>query len=424
MTHPIVEATAQIDAALKDAAAHDPIFMTTGDKATALADLVRLRSRVDELLMRVIAASDDVAATVGARDVAGWLHAQTRLSSSEARRLQRLADHLHRPDHHVVAAALTGGRLTTSQAEVIVAAVEDLPDDIDPETRALAQITLTEYGAQFDAHQLRGLGRRILDIVAPQVAEAAEARRLADLEAHARAQTRLTLTPLGDGTTRIAGVIPDHAATRLATYLWAFTNPKKAHDSDWLNGLGVDGLGVDPARRFTYPKKLGQAFCQLLEAYDPARLPVMAGDATTMMVTVSLDALRSGLATASLVGAADGSIDTITADQARRLACTASIIPAVLDGDGQPLDVGRTKRLHDHWQRKAMIARDITCTAEGCDIPAAYCESHHKQPWTHGGPTSVDDGALLCSHHHHRVHDPAYTHSWQPGGKVTFHRRR
>ena len=40
----------------------------------------------------------------------------------------------------------------------------------------------------------------------------------------------------------------------------------------------------------------------------------------------------------------------------------------------------------------------------GCTIPAPWCEAHHITYWSHGGPTSTDNGTLLCSHHHHLIH--------------------
>ena len=100
-----------------------------------------------------------------------------------------------------------------------------------------------------------------------------------------------------------------------------------------------------------------------LESVDPTRFPIHGGDATTVVITLSLDALRAELGTAELLGAGlvpgdDASGDQITAAQARRLACTARIIPAVLGGDSMPLDLGRAQRLFSPAQRKALLVRD------------------------------------------------------------------
>ncbi|WP_332642325.1 HNH endonuclease signature motif containing protein, partial [Aeromicrobium sp.] len=114
----------------------------------------------------------------------------------------------------------------------------------------------------------------------------------------------------------------------------------------------------------------------------------------------------------------------ISAEEARRLACQASIIPVVLGGKGQILDLGRSQRLFSKAQRKAMRLRDKRCRAEGCDIPAAWTEAHHLKPWSEGGKTDLDDGICACNFHHHRLHDRAYSHELLASGDVRFYRRR
>ncbi len=289
---------------------------------------------------------------------------------------------------------------------------------------ASAESTLVDHAGTFGPRQLARLGRRILDVVAPEIADAAEARRLAALEAEAHRRTRLSLRRVGDGTTRLSGLLPDAAATRLATYLEAFTNPRQQ--------AGPADAGRDPLRRPAYPRRLGAAFCRLLEAIDPARLPLHGGDATTVVVTIDLATLRRELGVAELVGSglpgaadAEGAGETITAAQARRLACMAGVVPAVLGGDSQVLDLGRTRRLFTAAQRRALRVRDRECRTEGCTIPATWCEAHHgADPWSRGGRTDLRDGLLLCSHHHHRAHDPGFETSRLPNGDVRFHRRR
>jgi hypothetical protein len=96
----------------------------------------------------------------------------------------------------------------------------------------------------------------------------------------------------------------------------------------------------------------------------------------------------------------------------------------VLGGRSEILDLGRARRLYSPAQRKAMALRDVTCRAEGCDIPAAWCEAHHAtRPWTRGGRTDLADGVLLCSWHHHRAHDHRYDARLLPSGELRFHRR-
>ena len=163
---------------------------------------------------------------------------------------------------------------------------------------------------------------------------------------------------------------------------------------------------------------MGQAFGELIERYPTSKLPAAGGVNATIVVTMDLATLLGGLKSASL-----DTGETITADQARRLACEAGIIPAVLGGQSKVLDLGRTRRFHTKAQRIAMALEQGGCTAEGCDWPPGLCHAHHEIPWGRLGGTSVEHGMLLCPRHHARAHDPHFTTTKLPGGKVAFSRR-
>ena len=414
--HPILACLAEIEGALDDAAGAQPLYLSTAEKADAMQRLAAIEARVSALRLGVMAVAADVAEETGARDVAAWYSHQTLSEPETARADQRLAQALDR-GRPLVAAALTAGRCSVAQAQVIVHALEELPDRVGPETIARAEATLLGYAEQFRPSQLRRLGRHILEVVAPEVAEVEEARRLADEERHAQERTRLSLRPLGDGTTRLSGRLPDATASRLRTFLEAFTSPRRASRG---STTGADAQ-VPPVDRMPYARRLGLGFCALLESVDPATLPEHGGATTTVMVTMTLDQLRAELASAGLLDGEAGTV--ISAGEARRLACSAGIIPVVLGGDSQVLDLGRTRRLFSPAQRKALRLRDQNCRAEGCTIAATWTEAHHVQSWQSGGATDLDNAISLCSHHHHRAHDVRYGTDLLPNGDVRFHRR-
>jgi hypothetical protein len=122
----------------------------------------------------------------------------------------------------------------------------------------------------------------------------------------------------------------------------------------------------------------------------------VAGTAVTVQVTVSLDALRSGLGTANIVGVDE----PISAATARRLAADAEIIPAVLGGPSEPLDLGRAVRLSTEPQRRALANRDGGCIWPTCEAPPGWCEVAHVVPWAEGGATDLANLMLLCPFHH------------------------
>ena len=111
--------------------------------------------------------------------------------------------------------------------------------------------------------------------------------------------------------------------------------------------------------------------------------------AATVVVTVEHQKLvsRSGAA-----GMDTGSAMSI--GQVRRLACEAGILPAVLDGDSVPLDLGRTKRHFQESQPSPWPAYH-ECAAADCDRPYAWCDLHHEAHG-HGGRTDPAD-AVPCA---------------------------
>ncbi|QCX26573.1 DUF222 domain-containing protein [Nocardioides jishulii] len=411
---------------VKSVADLNPVFMPTVDKVDVLGELVALESQVAALRLRVMASAGDVAVESGDRSVAAWLSRTQRLRRSDCVADGRLAEALDR-DLPVLSTALREARVNLAQARVIAAAVGELPDRVGAEVIAKAEAELVRLAADHDPKDLTVLGRRILQIVDPERFEDEERRRLQGAERQAALRQRLRLRAVGDGLTRISGVLPDAVAARLATYLHAFTNPRLAEGA--VRGSADDaGTAEGEERGFgqavNRPRRLAEAFGQLLETLDPKRLPIHGGDATNVTVTISLDALRDGLGVATLDNGVPGDgFEAITAAHARRLACNARIIPAVLGSDSEVLDLGRASRLFTKAQRRALLLRDRTCRAEGCDIPGTWSEAHHLRPWQGGGETDLHNAVLLCSHHHHRVHDPGYDHRRLASGDLRFHRR-
>ena len=286
--------------------------------------------------------------------------------------------------------------------------MEALPADLDPEVVADAQARLVGYAVDHDATALRILGNRILEVVAPEVGEAHEARLLEREEREAEAAAMVRMVRDGHGKWHGRFALPEVPGAMLYKTLLGIAAPRhRAH---------VDGVAPVPGRPSAH--RLGEAFMEYLESYPTDRLPHAGGVAATVVITIPLETLMGGLKAAQL--------DTgqrISPGAARRLACRAGIIPAVLGGTSQVLDLGRKTRFHTEPQRIALAIEQQGCTAEGCDWPPGMCHAHHDQPFSRGGNTDLKNGRLLCPRHHARAHDPTYTTTKLPAGKVAFHRR-
>lgn len=413
-----------------------PAWTLTADQARqSLLDLTRLQDRVVELRLRVLAAADtlDVGADNGCTSTAAWLADRTRVTRAQAHadlRLARLLD----STHPVTRAAFATGALHEDQARVIVTAVGDLAEEASTEDRDRAERHLIGLAQEYDAPVLRRFGRRVFEVIAPEEADRREGEALEREEAEARRRTSLRMRDNGDGTWSGSFKIPDLHAAMLRTALHALTSPRRRHltsdaseafacSADSASSTSAASPGApasaDPGSvRTGTAEALGLGFVELIERFPAARLPQSGGVNATVVVTMTLDQLRSALGAAGLTTG-----ELISAAEARRLACRAGIIPAVLGGRSEVLDLGRKRRFHSSAQRIALTLESGGCTAETCDRPAAWAEAHHTVPWSEGGGTSVREGRLLCPRHHHLAHDSRYDLTRLPSGQVRFHRR-
>lgn len=155
--------------------------------------------------------------------------------------------------------------------------------------------------------------------------------------------------------------------------------------------------GPDPRSR---AEREGDAFADLIDLMLRAdRLPEHGGEPVTLTLTMAYQDLveQTGLAV----------LDTeerIPASLVRRLACNAGVIPVVLGGRSEPMNVGRRARTFTAGMRRLLVVRDRGCAFPGCTRPPKHCDAHHIRHWSEGGETSVENAVLLCRHHHTLIH--------------------
>jgi hypothetical protein len=403
--HPVADFGPRLCSRLEFLATTPTWSMTPQETRQALRDIARGQAQLEALRLRVLLEADRCGATdeAGAQDAAAWVAVETRQVRREAKSDLRLARQLDQ--HQVLEAAMATGRVNVAQARVILTALDRLPTTgefaVDIEQRAAAEEHLVALAEQHDARELAVLGRRVFEVIAPEVAERFEGKVLEAQEAQALRRTTFSMSEDDQGTCHGRFKIPALHGQMLHKMLLA--------------------LDHEPDPDLPAPVRHGIAFTRLLEAIPAKSLPKTGGCSATIVVTMTLQQLLGDLEQAGVCALDTGG--AISAAEARRLACAAGIIPVVLGGKSQVLDVGRKRRFHTEAMRIAMGVRDGGCTADGCDIPPGLCHAHHDQPWSHGGPTNVKTGRLLCGHHHRRLHDPNYRTTQRPNGKLTFHRR-
>ncbi len=399
--HPVAEPVASARSVLAEGAAAPVWSFADRELAEALTEAGRLAAQAEELRLRLLGQMDSrgLARAAGATSTAALVRDSQRVSQRAAGRDVALAGALDRNCERT-RAALTDGRVNVEQARVIVNALADLVRRVTTladHEREQAEDYLIEMAAVFGPDELRRLGKRVFEVIDPAAADAREGELLDDEEERARQLCRLAMRRCGDGSTRGSFRLPDAQADMLRAVLEAMSSPRRTGTGD--AGSGARDPGADEALA-AYPVRMGRAFSDLVEHLPVDRLPQHGGVSAQLVITVDHQVLQTGLGAATL-----SSGTRISAGQARRLACNAGLLPAVMDGRSTVLDLGRSSRLFSIKQRIALGITQQGCVWAGCDRPAAWCEAHHARcPWADGGNTDLADGVLLCSRHHTLAH--------------------
>ena len=328
-----------------------------------------------------------------------WLRAQLLISGPVAGRLVRLARAVD--EHPGLDQALSAAVVNVEQVTEIVAACDALPADVGVVVAGKAQAVLLGWATELDPGQLRVLGKRVLAYVDPQLAEAADRKAVGRQNATAFDNRNLSILPAGDARVRVSGWLDTEMATVVTAALDPLCSPRRHTDP------GATETADDPvvADERTFGQRRADALVEVCRlALNTEELPTNGGDRPQVTLTMNVEHLRDQLGLATLDNG-----DRLTATQARRLACDAHLLPAVLGTPGQVLDVGQSRRLITGALRRALTLRDGGCAFPGCDRPPRWCDGHHIRSWIDGGATSLNNSVLLCRHHHRVIHHTDWT---------------
>jgi hypothetical protein len=91
----------------------------------------------------------------------------------------------------------------------------------------------------------------------------------------------------------------------------------------------------------------------------------------------------------------------------------------VLHAPGE-LNLGRTSRLANRAQRRALNALYATCAIPGCTVHYRYTKAHHVEWWEQGGRTDFDNLLPLCPHHHALVHQQQWQITLGPNRELAM----
>ncbi|MFT4297257.1 MAG: DUF222 domain-containing protein [Micropruina sp.] len=365
----------------------DVVLLPDRKQLDLVTDLLHVQSRIAGVLHAVLGAVDrsDAAMTAHGVPTVSWLAGELRYTRTQASAMVHQAHDLHRFGQ--VGDALIEGRINDRQAAAVTQVLRKLPTGLGPVAESEAQATMVGFCDTFDSQHLAGLSRHPLEVVAPEIAEEAEAERIARDLRDATRDRHLNFTDNGHGSTLIKGSLPAADAALLKAQIDAIA--QQMHRT----ALELRDPGVEQP---SWPQRRADALVELARRTAVQQVaPRHGGDRPHVVVTINYQDLLNDCHGAGLV---DGT--TLTPGQLRRFACDAGILPVILGRASQVLDVGREERLVTPSIRHALHVRDQGCVFPGCNRPAVDCDAHHIQPWQQKGPTALHNLCLLCKHHH------------------------
>jgi hypothetical protein len=378
----------------------DPAVLTDADLLDGLPVLQHTLNQVSALQTRFTATADrrDASRVDGMVSTKTWLTGHCRVAGRDAAamlRAGRRLEHLPR-----LAAAYAAGQVTAAHVEVITTAVTPAriavarANGID---LATTDQTLTDAALKLGPEDTATIVRRWVTGIDPDGA----------LDDAAGKPRIFRMAVSANGRIYLSGHLDPVGGEYLHTALEALMNgDRPAGDQRTTAQRRGDAL-VELARR----------------ALAAGKLPTVRGQRAQIRVVIDWFALCAARGAPGVAGGDLPFAGPICPETARRLACDAGVVRLLTDPTGLPLDVGQEQRSATAAMRRALELRDGHCVFTGCTAPASWCDVHHVVHWVHGGPTSCENGALLCERHHTAVHEGGFTITRDPG-TATWHTYR
>jgi hypothetical protein len=272
------------------------------------------------------------------------------------------------------AAAAAEGALSSMNIDAIIEALRLIP----AEDRDEYEPILVDLARMAGPTQVRQAGQDVVARLDPDGTKP-------DDSEPSTPQREASLRKKRNGRWKLEAEFDDETAARAEALLDTHSQLRTGDD-------GPDTRGI--------AERKGDALSDIFDlALNCPDQPTQAGEHVHVMVTTSLENLKTGIGKATL-----GDTSEMSAQDARLHACDCMLIPAVLRGKSEPLDLGRLRRLISVGHRRALYIRDRGCAFPGCNRPPKHCQGHHIRHWADGGPTDLGNLVLLCAHHHRLMH--------------------
>jgi hypothetical protein len=366
-------------AALRDDDLEAPMFAL----GEWLADRRGLMDRSESTWLGVLADFDRAEgyAADGALSAADWLMWRCGMARSTAFEKLRIAHQLAR--RALVAAAFAAGEISYSAVRAITR-IDDPPAEVEAALVALAaEGTIVELEAAVRHYQA-----------------------LADQEAGPEAQWR-ALERRGVRLQRGFGergraelILENLELEEFALALEAFIDRRAVDESSAADSGPAGQDASAPVEIVPWWERRADAFMEMVRVAlaHAGEGHAVGAERYTLHVVAEAGALIDGRGRAHLLDGRPLQPSTLA-----RLACDSSVVAHLVQDGTEPLALGRKARRWSVAQRRAIAVRDGgRCRFPGCG--RSICDIHHLSPWAEGGPTDLDNGAMVCTRHHSLLH--------------------
>jgi hypothetical protein len=301
----------------------------------------------------------------------------------------------------LVGTALDSGELDIDAALAITVNLSRASDRADHEQLAAAEAQLVESAQHLSADLVAAKAKMWRDALDPDGTAPRESRIHEKRRFGIGRETIDGLTPFGGlAEPEFAALLRSAVSERTAPARQPrFLDPDDTSDG----GDAVDDFPVDPRTSEQRAYDVVQGLLTAgIRSDGASRTPLHS------VATVGVIVRASDLEDESGPAWLDDVREPISAALAAQLACDGGVRLIGVGDNGEPLWLGRRERFHTAAQRAALAARDGGCVFPGCPAPPSWCHAHHVLPWSRGGPTDIDNGVLLCAHHHRLIHAGDY----------------
>jgi hypothetical protein len=299
-----------------------------------------------------------------------------------------------------VSAAVVAGALSVAAADAIRTGLGRPADGVTPALLRDAATHLCTTALAMDPDRLLRAARQMRDEL--------NAAGIADREAHRHQQRSLRFFRQVDGMSRLIWLLDPESAATVADLYDRATSPRRGGPRFTSQEELAQSIVDDPR---STEQLASDVFLDLLRAgADADSTQLLGSGAPAIRVLVTAEDLTAGTRQGTGQGTGQGRIegqhDPVSIETVERLTCTGGTTVITVSGDGQPLNLGREQRLFTRHQKIALATRDGGCVFPDCERPPSWTEAHHINHWRRDhGKTDLEDGVLLCRHHHLLVHN-------------------